>query len=157
MRASMITSSIQPSLPLAADGEAMARVLAHAGVEKDHTIWVTGSAGLTALIWFNRKGYRFASYAHVNRVGALAPADVLMIPHACTPAELARMVRDARCLHQDGRLIAQVAGELSAESLGHIPSLLAPLGYDVQRRLYEKGRTICVARRRGRPDLSVAA
>lgn len=153
----MITSSAQPSLPLAADGEAMGRVLAHAGVEKGHTIWVTGPAGLTALIWLDRKGYRYASYAHVNRVGGLAPADVLIIPHACSTTELARMLRDARCLHQGGRLIAQVAGGLSAESLGDMPALLAPLGYDVQRRLYEKGRTVCIARRRGRPDLNLAA
>jgi hypothetical protein len=153
----MITSSVQPSLPLAADGEAMTRVLRQAGVAKTHAIWITGPAGLTALIWFNRKGYRNASYAHVNRVGMLAPADVLVVPHGCTPDELTELLREARCLHRDGLLIAQVAGELSAQSLGDLPSRLAPLGYDVQRRIYEKGRTVCIARRRGRPDLSVAA
>ena len=153
----MISYAVQPILPLASDGDAMARVLHHAGVEKDQTIWVTGPAGLAGLLWLHRRGYRAASYVHLNRLAAMRPADAVLIPHACTPREVADVLREATCLREGGALIVQVAGELSAESLGDIPSALEPLGYRVQRRLYEKGRTVCIARREGRPRLSVAA
>jgi len=153
----MITYARQPTLPLAADGEAMARALHHAGVGKDQSIWVTGPAGLPALLWLYRAGYGGASYVHANRLAAMRPADAVLIPHACTPRELADLLREATCLREGGALVVQVAGELSADTLGDIPSILEPLGYRVQRRLYEKGRTVCIARREGRPRLSVAA
>ena len=158
VRASMTSiSSVNFMLPLGSDADAMMRVLHLAGVEKAQTMWVTGPAGLTALVWLNRRGFFNASYAHLNRLANLAPADVLFAPHPCAPAELPDLLRDVKCLHQGGLFIAQVTGELSAETLGDLPSRLAPLGYDVQRRLHEKGRTVCIARRYGRPLLSVAA
>jgi hypothetical protein len=153
----MSTFAVQPTLPLAGDGDAMAEALRHAGVKRDQTIWVTGPAGLTALIWLNGKRYRGASYAHLNRIAAMAPADALIIPHACSPAEVADLLRGAKCLRKGGALIVQLKGALSADALGDAPALLAPLGYQVERRLYEKGRTVCIARRVDRPEVSVAA
>jgi hypothetical protein len=153
----MSSFAVQPGLPLAADGDAMANVLRRAGVKRGQTIWVTGPAGLAALIWLGDKGYRGASYAHLNRIAAMAPADALIIPHACSPAELAGLLRGARCLRTGGVLIVQLKSALSAESLGDAPALLASLGYQVERRVHEKGRTICIARKVDRPDLSVAA
>ena len=70
----MITRSVQPSPPLAADGAALARVLHQAGVAKDSLIWVTGPAGLAVLIWLGREGYHQASYAHANRIAAMGAA-----------------------------------------------------------------------------------
>jgi hypothetical protein len=153
----MISYAVQPILPLASDGDAMARVLHHAGIEKDHQIWVTGPAGLAGLLWLDRHGYRGASYVQLDRLGAMRPADAVLIPHACAPREVADLLREATCLRESGALVVQVAGELSAETLGDIPLALEPLGFRVQRRLYEKGRTVCIARREGRPRLSVAA
>jgi hypothetical protein len=149
--------SIQPILPLAGDSDAMADVLRHAGVRRDHSIWVTGPAGLVALIWLNAKGYAAASYAHLNRISAMTAADALLIPHACDPVEVANLLRGANCLKKGGALIVQLKGGLSADSLGLAPALLEPLGYYVERRLCEKGRTVCIARRVDRPDVSVAA
>jgi hypothetical protein len=153
----MSSFAVQPGLPLASDGDAMTDALRRAGVKRGQTIWVTGPAGLTALIWLSGKGYRGASYAHLNRVAAMAPADALIVPHACSPAELADLLRGAKCLRTGGVLIAQLKGALSADALGDAPALLAPLGYRIERRLYEKGRTVCIARKVDRPDLSVAA
>ncbi len=135
----------------------MANVLRRAGVRHDQSIWVTGPAGLTALISLNGKGYRGAAYAHLNRIGAMAAADALLIPHACSPAEVADLLRGAGCLRNGGALIVQLRGGLSADALGDAPALLDPLGYHIERRLYEKGRTVCIARRVGRPDVSIAA
>jgi hypothetical protein len=151
------SSSVHFTLPLSSDADGMARVLHLAGVGKHQTMWVTGPAGLAALVWLNRRGYHNASYAHLNRVATLAPAEVLFAPHPCAPSELSGLLRGVKCLQQGGLFVAQVTGELSADSLGDLPSRPAPLGYDVQRRLHEKGRTICVARRRSRPDLDLAA
>ncbi len=153
----MITYAVQPILPLAVDGEAIGRVLHQAGVEKADRIWVTGPAGLAALLWMNRQGFRGASYVALDRLAGMRPADAVLIPHACAPTEMAAALRKATCLREGGALVVQVAGELSADSLGDVPSALEPLGYRVQRRLYEKGRTVCIARREGRPHLSVAA
>jgi hypothetical protein len=135
----------------------MLAALRHAGVQRDHSMWVTGPAGLTALIWLTRKGYRCASYAHLNRIGAMTAADALLIPHACEAREVADMLRRANCLRTGGALIVQLKGGLSAESLGDAPALLEPLGYHIERRVHEKGRVICIARRVDKPDVSVAA
>lgn len=153
----MYTHSVQPILPLAGDGGAMVDALRHAGVTREQAIWITGPAGLTALIYLSGKGYRGASYAHANRIAAMAPADALLIPHACGPAELSALLKDAGCLRKGGALVVQLKGGLSADALGDAPAVLEPLGYRVERRLYDKGRTICIARRTDRPDLSVAA
>jgi len=153
----MSTYAVQPAIPLAGDGDAMAEVLRRAGVTRDHDIWVTGPAGLTALIWLTGKRFRGAAYVHLNRIAAMAAADALIIPHACSPAELADLLRGAKCLRKGGVLIVQLKGGLSADSLGDAPAMLEPLGYHVERRLYEKGRSICIARRAEKPDVSVAA
>ena len=57
----MVSYRGQPAAPLAADGEALARILGRSSVGRQHTIWVTGPAGLTALIWLNQHGYGRAS------------------------------------------------------------------------------------------------
>jgi hypothetical protein len=152
----MMTYSLAPALPLAAHGEAMARVLAQAGVKKTDQIWVTGPAGLTALIWLNREGYNEACYAHASRIAAMRPADALVIPHACKAGDVVNMLRDATCLRAGGALIVQVAGDLSAVP-GAIPALLGEMGFHVERRLIEKGRTVCIARREDRGETRLAA
>ncbi|MBS0361052.1 MAG: hypothetical protein JSR98_06705 [Proteobacteria bacterium] len=118
----MITYAVQPILPLAVDGEAIGRVLHHAGVEKADRIWVTGPAGLAALLWMNRQGFRGASYVALDRLAGMRPSDAVLIPHACAPAEMAAALRKATCLREGGALVVQVAGELSADSLGDVPS-----------------------------------
>jgi hypothetical protein len=153
----MITRSVQPSPPLAADGAALARVLHQAGVAKNSLIWVTGPAGLAALIWLNREGYGQASYAHANRIAAMDAADALLIPHACGPADLAQMLRDAKCLREGGVLIAQIWTGPSSAWPGDAVSFIESLGFHVEGRLAERGRTICIARRIGHGDQRVAA
>ena len=141
-----MTYSLQPGMPLAADGEAMRRVLTQAGVRKTDQIWVTGPAGLTALVWLNREGYNDACYAHANRIAVMSPADALVIPHACKAAEIVDMLRGATCLRDGGELVVQAASNLSAAP-GDVPALLEDLGFHVQGRVLEKGRAICIARR----------
>lgn len=153
----MITYAAQPSPPVASDGEALSRVLRDAGVGRDDMIWVTGPAGLTALIWLNREGYNDAAYAHANRIRMARPADAVLIPHAAKPAGLVDMLEGATCVREGGVLIVQLAGGVSAAAPNGVMGLLSQLGYQVQGQVTAKGRTVCIARRFGHGGLSLAA
>jgi hypothetical protein len=151
----MASSSLQPAQPLAADGGALSRVLQQAGVSRDSVLRVTGAAGLTAIFWLCRHGYERAAYVHPDRVATMVPADALLIPQACGTRALAVLLQGGGCLREGGALIVQTLSE--AQGGDDLRAVLEPLGYQIERRLSDKGRGVCVARRRGRPDLRKAA
>jgi len=147
--AEMATLSLQPAPPIAADGPALTRVMQRAGLTRNEVIRVAGPAAVTAVLWLNRHGYDRAAFVHANRVATMAPVDALLIPHACEARELADLLGEADCLREGGVLIVQTApggGAVGAES---IPGLLATLGYQIEHSLSERGRNVCIARRRG--------
>jgi hypothetical protein len=145
----MATFHIQPAQPLAADGVALTHVLNRAGVGKQSLVHVTGPNGPMAMLWLNRHGYRNALYVPANRLGAMAPADALLVPHSCEAGELTGLLADGERLHEGGVLIAQTSAARSAMGGETIPAALAPLGYQVQCRLSDRGRDIYIARRIG--------
>jgi len=153
----MSTQVLQPARPLAADDVALARVLKQAGVGKDDLIRVTGPAGLTAVLCLYRHGYERASYVHANWINATRGADALLIPHPCGTTELAAMIQGADCLREGGVLIVQLEADRSALAADSVPGLLRHVGYDVGSGLSEKGREVCIARRRSLPGFRKAA
>jgi len=145
----MATFHIQPAQPLAADGAALTHVLNRAGVGKLSLVHVTGPSGPMAMLWLNRHGYQRALYVPESRIGAGGPADALLVPHAVGADELTRLLRDGECLREGGVLIVQTSAARSAMGGESIPAALAPIGYEIQCRLSDRGRDIYIARRCG--------
>jgi len=138
-----------PAPPIAADGGALTRVLDWAGVTRNSLVRVTGSAGPAAMLWLDQHGYRRASYVHPRFVAEMEPVDVLLIPHACAAEELAEILQTGACLRDGGVLIVQTPPLRLVQGVDSIPAVLEPLGYVVEQRLSDKGRTVQIARRRG--------
>ena len=143
----MITRSVQPSPPLAADGAALARVLHQAGVAKDSLIWVTGPAGLAVLIWLGREGYHQASYAHANRIAAMGAADALLIPHLSQVGDLPALLPVAGLVREGGMLVVRAG--LPADAAEAVAAFATPFGYDLQPHFIDRGRVVYIARRAG--------
>jgi hypothetical protein len=136
--------SLQPLQPLAADGVEMARALRRAQVSKADVIQLAGPAGLKAMLWLCRQGYEQAMLVCGEGAGSREPADVLLIPHACGSRELAELLNAGRGVHEGGVLIVQVTANESPEAAA---IMLEPLGYRVEHRLFDNGRTVLIARR----------
>jgi hypothetical protein len=145
----MATFHIQPAQPLAADGAALTHVLNLAGVGKQSLVRVTGPSGPIAMLWLNRHGYRNALYVPASRIGAMAPADALLVPHSVEAEELTELLRDGEHLHVGGVLIVQTSAARSALGGDSIPVAFEPIGFQVQCRISDRGRDIYIARRIG--------
>ena len=152
----MTIHAFQPASPLAGDGVALARALARAGVHKQAQIRVTGSAALTAVIWLMQRGYGGALMSAPGATRYGQAADALLVPGACTPAELKSILR-SEWLRPGGALIVQTAGAVADGGSGDVRLILAEAGYLVQHRLTEKGREVWIARRAGSGDVEKAA
>lgn len=142
----MAIHTFQPARPLAADGAELGRALQRARAAKTDLIRVTGPAGLTAMLWLCRNGYERAVFVRPGSVAAQAPADALLIPHACGLGELTEVLGRGDSLREGGALIVQTAASESPESQSLI---LEPLGYRVEHRLSDRGRSVLIARRCG--------
>jgi len=153
----MVTYTLQPSPPLAADGGALTQVLDRAGVTKDSVVRVTGPAGLIAVIWLCRHGYEHAAYVQPKRVATMMPADVLLVPHACPPQELAELLQGGGCLREGGLLIVQASTAQAVQGGDRVLALLESLGYRSEHHLSDKGRDIHIARRLGSGGFKKAA
>ena len=145
----MTTFSLQPTQPLAADGAALTSILQQAGVTKTSLVRVTGPAGPTAVLWLGRHGYERAAYVYSNRVATMQPADALLVPHACRTQELADLLGGGGCVREGGVLVAQTQSERFVPGYDSVSAVLEPLGYQVERRVCDKGRDVYIARRRG--------
>jgi hypothetical protein len=151
----MTTELYQPFQPLAADGPALARVLAAAGIEKTDVVRVMGPSGLLAALWLAEHGYQRAFFARSLSSGQ--PADAVLIPHACSPEAVAEMIDAAEAVCDGGVVIVQARSGRSGEELEAISAFLRRLGFDAQRRVNDKGRQICIARRVDYPTARRAA
>jgi hypothetical protein len=149
--ASMAGSTLQPTPPLAADGAALSHVLQWAGVTKESVVRVTGPAGPTAVLWLCRHRYKNAAYVPLHWVAAMAATDALLIPQACAPSELSRILQDGACVREGGVLIVQTPPEKAVDAV------LEPLGYEIEQHLSDKGCDVCIARRRGSGGFRKAA
>jgi hypothetical protein len=145
----MATFHIQPAQPLAADDAALTHVLNRAGVAKHSLVYVTGPSALMAMLWLNRHGYQRPLYASPAALERLAPADALLVPHACEVKELAALLHDGACLREGGVLIVQTSAARSALGGESLPAALAPIGFEIQCRISDRGRDVYIARRCG--------
>jgi hypothetical protein len=155
--ASMATYTFPPAAPLTADGTVLGRVLQQAGVTKTSVVRVTGPAGPTAVLWLCRHGYERAAYVHANWIATMVSVDALLIPHTCGLEELADLLQGGDCLREGGVLIVQTRAGQFVEGLDSVSAVLEPLGYQVERRVSDKGRDIHIARRRGLGGFKKAA
>jgi hypothetical protein len=145
----MTTSALQSASPLAADGAAMSRILHRAGLSKASVVGVTGPAGNTAIPWLYRHGYEQAAYVHAQWVTCMVGAEALLIPHTCGARELAKLLQDGSCLREGGVLIVQTAQDASGHAGDDVVGVLEQRGYTLDQRLCDRGRDVCIARRRG--------
>jgi hypothetical protein len=136
----------QPARSLAADGPALSRVLARAGVTRNSLVHVSGVAGPAAMLWLGQHGYQRASYVHARWVGEMAPADVLLIPDLREVAELAELLHTGECVREGGVLIVGIPSHRLVQGAD---AVLESLGYAVEHRFTDRGRYVHIARRRG--------
>jgi hypothetical protein len=153
----MAIRTVQPAQPLAADGDALTRVLQQAGVTKNSVVRVTGPAGLTAIYWLCRHGYERAAYVHPNRVATMEPADALLVPQTCGTQALADLLKGGGCLREGGVLVVQTPSGGFVLGGNSVSTVLEPLGYQVEQRLIDKGRDVYIARRHGVDGFKKAA
>jgi hypothetical protein len=143
--------------PLAADGGALIRILHAARVEKDDLIRVVGPSGPLAALWLSHHGYDGAVFVRAIAKERTRPADALVVPHPCMAEQLASLLDVAGAVREDGALIVQTRPGRLGEAFDAVAALLDNRGFRAQRRLNDKGRPICVARRVDFPSAEKAA
>lgn len=133
----------EPS-PGAKSGGNIRALLEAAGVTTSSAILVTGSGGISALIWLCRRGYDQVGCLRSGNGCACEQPDALLIAQICDLATLDHILRSGPHLREDGVLIFQCRGE--AQPL--LASLLQRKGFQLERRLHGAHRDLIVARRR---------
>jgi hypothetical protein len=123
------------------------RVLHAAGVEKSDLIRVLGPSGPIAAIWLGRHGYDRAVFVRTSAGQHARPAHALLVAQPCAAAELASLLEHAGAVSEGGALIVQARPGRLGEEFDAVAAVLRDRGYRAQRRLNDKGRPICIARR----------
>jgi hypothetical protein len=134
-------------VPVAERGTTLGEILAAAGIHKNSVVRVTGSAGLAALLWFARHGYRQVGY--VRPIGhAASEGDLLLVPQTCGVEALEDLLSRGPCVRPGGVLIVQTPEPRSGVANDPAHALLSRCGYDIERCLHGHRRELHVARRR---------
>ena len=108
---------------------------------------ITGSAGLAALLWFARHGYRQVGY--VRLIGRVASeGDLLLLPQTCGVEALEDLLSRGPGVRPGGVLIVQTPEPASGVADDPVHALLSRCGYDIERCLHGRHRELHVARRR---------
>ena len=122
-------------------------LLARAGVSKSSLIRVTGSSGLSALLWLCRHGY--------DRVGYLKPGagpheqpDALIVAHTCDEATLRHLLETGPYVREGGALVFQSPlPRVLAFRADPIHRLLKSHGYEIEQCHHGQRRELHIARR----------
>jgi hypothetical protein len=138
-------------------GDPLIALLARAGVTKSSLIRVTGSSGLSALLWLCRHGY--------DRVGYLKPGagpheqpDALIVAHTCDEPTLRRLLETGPHVREGGALVFQSPlPRVLAFRADPIHRLLKSHGYAVEQCHHGQRRELHVARRLPHVPLKKAA
>lgn len=143
----MSSQSSQAARPPSSFSDMLGDLLHSAGVEKSSTIWVTGPAGLAALLWLCRHGYEQVGYV---RPGASPPegADLLLAPQTCDLSSLQAILANGPHPKDGGVLIVQTPEPVADAADDPVHALLAENGYEVERCVHGHHRELNVARRR---------
>jgi hypothetical protein len=117
-------------------------------VSKSSLIRVTGSSGLSALLWLCRHGFERVGYV---KPGAAShdEADAVIIAHTCDAPTLAGLLAAGPHVREGGVLIFRSPLPMTDEELRCDPihRLLQANGYVVEKCLHGSHRELHVARR----------
>jgi hypothetical protein len=138
--------------------ETLGDLLQTAGLDKAHTIRVTGPGGLAALLWFCRHGYEQVGWIGGGAGhGHSEDGDLLLIPQTCTVVELENLLRIGPRPRPGGVLIVQTPRPSPESRDDPVHDLLGKAGYQVERCLHGRHRELHVARRLAAPADRLAA
>lgn len=117
-------------------------------VRKSSLIRVTGSSGLSALLWLCRHGFERVGYVKPGS-GPHEEADAVIIAHTCNETALQRLLRTGPHVREGGVLIFRSPLPTMGD---HAPAdpihgLLEAHGYQVERCVHGHRRELHVARR----------
>ncbi|TAJ70197.1 MAG: hypothetical protein EPO51_19070 [Phenylobacterium sp.] len=129
-------------------GDPLISLLAQAQVTKTSVIRVTGSSGLSALLWLCRHGFDQVGYVKSGQGCPHEEADALLIAHTCDEPTLRRLLTTGPHVREGGVLVFQ--SPVPASAIGRkdpIHRLLEDHGYAVERCVHGAHREVHVARR----------
>jgi hypothetical protein len=126
----------------------LAVLLDQAGVHRDSVVRVTGSSGLSALLWLCRHGYEKVGYLKPGRGCPHESADCLMIARTCDPITLSQLLAQGPHVREGGVLVFRSPLPSTMDVDDPIHRLLAAQGYDVERCVHGAHRELHIARRR---------
>jgi hypothetical protein len=118
---------------------------------------VIGPSGPLAALWLSRHGYDRAVFVRTVAGERSRPADALLVAQPCAAEELGLLLDVAGAVSADGALIVQTRPGPRGEEFEAVAALLRGQGFRAQRRLNDKGRLICIARRVDFPSAKKAA
>jgi len=122
-------------------------LLARARVTKSSLIRVTGSSGLSALLWLCRHGYDQVGYLKPG-AGPHEQPDALIVAHTCDEATLRDLLETGPHVREGGALVFQSPlPRVLASNADPIHRLLKSHGYTVEECLHGQRRELHVARR----------
>lgn len=132
-------------------------LLQRAQITKSSLIRVTGSSGLSALLWLCRHGYEQVGYLRPG-AGPHEQPDALIVAHTCDEATLRNLLETGPHVREGGALVFQSPlPRVLAFRADPIHRLLESHGYVVEECHHGQRRELHVARRRHLAPLKKAA
>jgi hypothetical protein len=132
-------------------------LLERAHVTKSSLIRVTGSSGLSALLWLCRHGYEQVGYLKPGH-GPHEQPDALIVAHTCDEAALRDLLATGPHVREGGALVFQSPlPRLLAFRDDPVHRLLKSHGYVVEECHHGQRRELHVARRQSPVALRKAA
>ena len=132
-------------------------LLERAHVTKSSLIRVTGSSGLSALLWLCRHDYQQVGYLRPG-AGPHEQPDALIVAHTCDEATLRDLLATGPHVREGGALIFQSPlPRVLAFRADPIHRLLKSHGYEVEECHHGQRRELHVARRQSLVPLKKAA
>jgi hypothetical protein len=132
-------------------------LLERARITKSSLIRVTGSSGLSALLWLCRHGYDQVGYLRPG-AGPHEQPDALIVAHTCDEATLRDLLETGPHVREGGALVFQSPLPcVPAFRADPIHRLLRSHGYAVEECHHGQRRELHVARRLSHVPLKEAA
>jgi hypothetical protein len=123
-------------------------LLRGARVTKSSLIRVTGSSGLSALLWLCRHGFEQVGYVKADGGRPHEAADALIVAHTCDYRALEKLLAAGPHVKAGGVLILRSPLIGANDGPDPIHGLLEAHGYVVEQCLHGHHRELHVARRR---------
>ena len=132
-------------------------LLARAHITKSSLIRVTGSSGLSALLWLCRHGYEQVGYVRPG-AGPHEDPDALIVAHSCDATTLRHLLETGPHVREGGALVFQSPlPRVLGFRADPIHRLLKSHGYAVEQCHHGRRRELHVARRLPQVEMKKAA